>query len=98
MMRPISKHPRLSDFWTEHPDAERPLLAWRRLAEQSNWQNLADVRRDYPHADQVGRFVVFNIGGNKYRLATVISFPKGKIYVHRVMTHKEYDRGEWKNE
>jgi mRNA interferase HigB len=97
-MRVISKHPKLSEFWAEHPPAEGPLLAWYQLVSHADWQEFADVRRDYPHADQVGRFTVFNIGGNKYRLAVLINYPKGKIYVHRVMTHKEYDRGDWKQE
>ena len=97
-MRVISKHPKLSDFWSAHPDAEVPLLAWHRLTEQASWRNLPEVRRDYPHADQVGKFVIFNIGGRKYRLAAILSYPKAKVYVHRVMTHREYDRGDWKNE
>jgi mRNA interferase HigB len=97
-MRVISKHPQLSEFWAEHPEAEGPLLAWYQLTSQASWKNFADLRRDYTHADQVGRFTVFNIGGNKYRLAAVVSYPKGKVYVRRVMTHKEYDRGNWKEE
>ncbi len=97
-MRVISKHPKLSKFWADHPDAEGPLLAWHQLVSHADWRNFSDVRRDYPHADQVGKLTVFNVGGNKARLAVVISFNKGKVYVHRVMTHKEYDRGDWKNE
>ena len=97
-MRVISKHPKLSEFWAGHPNAAGPLLAWHQLASHADWRNFADVRRDYPHADQVGKFTVFNIGGNKVRLAVFISYPKGKVYVRQVMTHKEYDRGDWKEE
>ena len=97
-MRLISTHPKLSDFWTEHPDAEEPIKAWRKVVTGAAWKNFADVRRDYPAADLVGRFVVFNIRGNHYRLAAIVSFNKGKVYVHRIMTHKEYDRGDWKQE
>ena len=97
-MRVIAKHPKLSDFWKKHPDAKTPLLAWHRLTEHATWRDFADVRRDYGHADAVDRFVVFNIGGNKYRLVVVIGYAKSKVYVHRVMTHKEYDLGRWKEE
>ena len=97
-MRIISKHPKLSQFWEEHPAAKTPLLAWYQLVEHASWNTFADVRRDYASADAVGNFVVFNIGGNKFRLAVRISYNKGKVYVHRVMTHKEYDRGDWQNE
>ena len=96
-MHLISMHPKMSDFWTEHPDSEGWLRAWHQLASHADWQNFADVRRDYPHADAVAPFVVFDVRGNKYRLVVRISYNKGKVYIHRVMTHKEYDRGDWKN-
>jgi mRNA interferase HigB len=54
-----------------------------------------DVRRTYPHADAVGGFTIFNIGGNKYRLATSINYRTGKVYIRNVMTHEEYSRKEW---
>ena len=49
-----------------------------------------DLRKTYPHADAVGEFTVFNIGGNKYRLATSINYRTGKVYIRRVLTHEEY--------
>ena len=52
----------------------------------------------YPHADQVGRCIVFNIAGNKFRLVVVIHLNRGKVYVRQVMTHAEYDRGAWKGD
>jgi mRNA interferase HigB len=45
----------------------------------------------------VDRSTVFNIGGNKYRLVTVIHFNRGKVFVRHVLTHEEYTRGQWKN-
>ena len=43
---------------------------------------------------------IFDIGGNKFRLVAFVSYAKGKVYVLRMMTHKEYDKGhqQWKNE
>ena len=96
-MHVISLKP-LRDFWADHAEAEKPLLAWHREAEQAEWQNFVDVRAAYPHADKVGKFIVFNIGGNKYRLITVIHFNRGKVYVRHVLTHKEYDLGTWKED
>jgi mRNA interferase HigB len=91
-MHVISLKP-LRDFWASHPDAEKPLLAWHREAEHAQWEAFADVREAYPHADKVGRFVVFNIGGNKCRIVAAIHFNRGKVYVRHVLTHREYDRG-----
>jgi mRNA interferase HigB len=88
----------LRDFADEHKDAETPLDDWYRTAKRAHWINIVDVRRTYPHADAVGDFTVFNIGGNKYRLATHIKYPSRRIYIRHVMTHEEYSREDWKKQ
>jgi mRNA interferase HigB len=88
---------KLRDFWSLYPEAEKPLRAWHRIAEHAIWEKFADVRELYPSADQVGKFTVFNIGGNKFRLIVVIHFNRGKVYVREVLTHEEYDEGAWKD-
>jgi mRNA interferase HigB len=50
------------------------------------------MKRDFPAASIVGDCIVFNIGGNKYRLVTRIRFRLHRVYVLKVMTHAEYDR------
>ena len=60
--------------------------------------SIIDVRKTYPHADAVGDFTVFNIGGNKYRLAVYIKYPSRRIYIRYVMTHEEYSREDWKRQ
>ena len=93
---------RLREFWGIHPQAEKPLRGWMRVARRARWRSLADVRRDFPHADvtddtRSGRTVtIFNIGGNKYRLATAIDYPLQVVNVLQVMTHVEYDKEKWK--
>ena len=47
-------------------------------------------------ADYVDPFMVFNIGGNKYRLIAVIHYNRRKVYIRQVLTHAEYDRDKWK--
>ncbi len=89
---------KLREFWQTWPDAEVPLRAWHRVAEQAAWDNFADVREVYRHADQVGQCIVFNIGGNKFRLIVVIHFNRGKVYIRHVLTHEQYDRGAWRED
>ena len=88
----------LCDFANEHKDGEKPLDDWYRTAKRAQWNSLMDVRKTYPHADAVGDFTVFNIGGNKYRLATYIRYRSRRIYIRYVMTHEEYSREDWKKQ
>ena len=97
-MHIISKK-KWKEFWAEYPDAEPGLKNWHRVTEKANWKCFADVRLVYGNADQIdGKFTIFNIGGNKYRLITAIHFNTGRVYIRRIMTHKEYDKGEWKKD
>ena len=96
-MHVISKK-KLREFWGKHSKAKSPLEAWYQVAKRAEWENLADVRKTFNTADLVGRFVVFDIGGNKYRLIAVIHFNRGKLFVRHVLTHAEYDQGKWKDD
>lgn len=71
------------------------LQSWYRIAEHAEWQNLMDVRQQFPSADQVGDVLIFNIRHNRFRLIVFAVFPKQKLYVKAVLTHKQYDRKEW---
>jgi mRNA interferase HigB len=86
----------LREFASAYKDAETPLDDWYRIAKRLRWTSLVDVRRTYPHADAVGDFTIFNIGGNKYRLATYIDYRTAKVYIRRVMAHEESGREDWK--
>jgi mRNA interferase HigB len=88
----------LRQFWEQHRDAEEPLRAWYKAARNETWRTFADVRARFPQADRVGRFTVFHIGGNKYRLIAVIHHNRRKLFVRHVLTRKEYDRGGWKDD
>ena len=94
-MRVISRKA-LREFADTHKDAETPLDDWYRIAKRLRWANLVDVRKTYPHADAVGEFTIFNISGNKYRLAPYINYRAGKVYIRHVMTHEESSREDWK--
>jgi mRNA interferase HigB len=89
---------KLREFWTVHRDAESPLRSWLRVAEHADWNKFEDIRETYAHASQVGKFTIFNIGGNKYRLVVVVHFDRGKLYVRHVLTHAEYDEDKWKED
>lgn len=93
-MRVISKKA-LVEFWTTHPNAQAPLDAWYRLFKKAEFANFAEVKQVFGSADRVPPdHLVFNIGGNKYRLVVSVGFQVQICWIKRVMTHEEYDR--WK--
>jgi mRNA interferase HigB len=79
-----------------HSDLSEPLDVWYRIAKRAEWKNLMDVRRVFPAADAVGKFTVFNIKGNAYRLITEINYQTRRIFLRHVPTHAEYSKGGWK--
>jgi mRNA interferase HigB len=91
---------KLRAFWNDpqYPDAESPLRAWYQTVKSYDWTCFADGRKTYGTADLVGHRVVFDIGGNKYRLIAVIDYEGHKVFVRYVLDHKEYDKGRWKKD
>ena len=100
-MRVVSKA-RLKRFWDfpGHEDAEGPLRAWYTHVSSKtiSWQSWGDVKASFAGASIVGDCIVFNIGGNKYRLISRIRYTAQKVFVLMVMTHCEYDEDKWKGE
>ena len=94
----IISHRALREFAEQHNPAAQPLDDWYRIAKKAKWRNLAELRAIYPHADLVGSCVVFNVGGNKYRLIAKIAYDRQALYVRQILTHKQYDQGGWKND
>ncbi|MGN6849652.1 MAG: type II toxin-antitoxin system HigB family toxin [Sphingomicrobium sp.] len=83
----------LKDHW-ERPgreDSEQALKAWYAMAKEASWEHFAQLKQQFGSASAVGDRVVFNIGGNKYRLVTYINYEFHTIYVRFVGTHREYD-------
>jgi mRNA interferase HigB len=87
---------RLNEFAAKHPTARAGLAHWYGLLKRNNPPTFADLRRIFPHADQVNGLTVFNIGGNKVRLVAAIHYNRRKVYIRAVLTHAEYDTGKWK--
>jgi mRNA interferase HigB len=54
------------------------------------------VKQTFNAADFVAPYVVFDIGGNKYRLIAEINFSHRVLFIRGIMTHKEHVKGAWK--
>jgi mRNA interferase HigB len=86
----------LRQFWDLHPDSQAALERWFKVVRHTEFRTFAELRATFPAADMVDDWIVFNIGGNKYRLIASVHFNRGKVYIRHVLTHSEYDRGGWK--
>jgi mRNA interferase HigB len=87
---------KLLEAGDRHSELTEPLDIWYRAAKKAVWRNLVDIRQQMPTADLVGRFVVFNIKGNSYRLIAEVFYKSQVILVRHLLTHAEYDKGAWK--
>ena len=87
----------LTSFGEKYPDSQSALTRWFTIASKTNFATFQEIRQTFPSADKVDQFIVFNIGGNKYRLITAIHFNRSRIYIRYVLTHAEYDKGSWKS-
>ncbi len=94
-MRVISRKA-LRLFWERHPESRPALVRWFKVMRHTEFTNFSDLRAAFPSVDKVDDWIVFNIGGNQYRLVASIHFNRGKVYLRHVLTHQEYDRGNWK--
>jgi mRNA interferase HigB len=81
-------------FWERHPQAEGPLRAWHAVVSKAHWRGPQDVKRTFgANVDFVrDNRVVFDIGGNKYRVVVHVAYRFKRVLVKFVGTHKEYDR------
>jgi mRNA interferase HigB len=78
--------------------------AWFKLARKARWRSFQDVKALFGHTD-VARdtasqrtATIFDIGGNKYRIITLIDYLRQTVLITHVMTHAEYDKNKWKND
>jgi mRNA interferase HigB len=87
----------LQVFWergSEFADAKGPLESWYAEAAAAKWTTPAQIKDQYRNASILkSNRVVFNIGGNKYRLVVAIHYraDPGIVFVRFVGTHAEYD-------
>jgi mRNA interferase HigB len=80
----------------KHRAAEESLAFWHTQVSHASWKNIFEVRKSFNSVDIYKRRTIFDIGGNKYRLIARVNFKKQVVYVLYVLTHAEYDKGDWK--
>jgi mRNA interferase HigB len=84
----------LRRFWVRYPQAERPLRAWYALVSRAEWRRPADVKAQFgTTVDFVAdNRIVFDLGGNKFRLVAHVAYAYKRVLIKFVGTHADYDR------
>lgn len=58
----------------------------------ATWGSFQEVKRSFNSADWVGSGkIVFDVGGNKYRVVALVGFKAKRLFVLFVGTHAQYD-------
>ncbi len=83
----------LDDFKKKHADSIAPLANWERLVQLAKWKTPQEIKNAIRSADFLsGNRVIFNIGGNKFRLVVVVVYVSGRVVVSWIGTHAEYSK------
>ena len=93
----------IREWAVKHARARASLQQWVKITRAAHWASFVELRRALPTADMVtvasGRkVVVFNIGGNDFRLVCAVHFNSGMLFALRFMPHAEYDKDKWKDD
>jgi mRNA interferase HigB len=76
------------ESWNLHPASKDALAAWYRVMRCAVFANFLEIRRTLGSADYVAPYTIFNVGGNKYRVITVIHYNRRRVYIRHVATAK----------
>jgi mRNA interferase HigB len=95
-MRIISRRTLLI-FCENNPEAYRPLDRWYRVMKSARYQSFSELKQAFRSADVYKEQTIFDIGGNKYRLIAELRYAIQTVYIQCVLTHQDYDKGDWKH-
>ena len=84
----------LTKFAKRHPAARAPLQRFLVIARSALWPHFPAIKRTFPAIDlgkRTGK-LIFDIGGNKYRLIASVDFTEQALLIENVWSHEEYNR------
>ncbi len=89
----INGKKRIAAFMKTHPNSSPSLKTWTNLAENAIWKTPADIKREFASASFLSNNrVIFNIGGNHYRLVVIAIYVQETLIVSWIGTHAEYSK------
>ena len=84
----------IAGFAKKHPASRKPLQRFVTIARAALWPHFPAVKETFASTDYAPATgtLIFNIGGNKYRLIARVDFEEQLLVIQTVLTHQEYDR------
>jgi mRNA interferase HigB len=98
---------KLRAFYESKPERRQHADAfedWFKLTRRARWDNFQDAKALFGQTDVTSktnskrRATIFDIGGNKYRIITLIDYLRQTVLITHVLDHNEYNRNNWKRE
>ena len=76
-------------------NSRNSFIEWLDKLRNANWENTNDIKETYGAADIIGNLsnrIVFNIGGNKYRMICSYHFGRKNVhlFINWIGSHAEY--------
>lgn len=84
----------LARFAAKHPGARKPIQRFLEIARNAEWRHYPAVKDTF-RATGVGKKtgrLIFDIGGNKYRLIASVDFAEQLLVIEQFLSHEDYER------
>ena len=84
---------KLDSFCRKHSNAKSPVESWLSTVKRCSWKTPQDIKNTFNSVDFIkNNQVIFNIGGNNFRLVVKVIYVDGNIHIKWIGTHAEYDK------
>jgi mRNA interferase HigB len=87
---------RIWEAQRKYPKCKSSLEQWYRIVKKNNFTSFSDIQKLFPSTDKVGKYYIFDIGGNTLRLIANCHFQYNKLYIREILSNREYDKNKWK--
>ena len=85
----------IKEFMKDNTGSRATFTGWLNSLNSADWNTINDIKQTFNSADFIGKNrIVFNIGGNNYRMICKFHFGKKKVhlFIKWIGTHADYDR------
>jgi mRNA interferase HigB len=98
---------KLQEFYNSRPERRQHAETfenWFKLTRKAEWLSFQDAKALFGQTDVTTdtasrrTATIFDVGGNKYCIVTLIDYTRQTVLITHVMDHKDYDRNKWKDE